>query len=251
MMLFQAHRGVSTEYPENTMPAFKAAYEQGYQVIELDPAFTTDEKCIVFHDATINRTCRTKDFADITEPCKVSDLSYDTLLSYDAGIFMEPQFKGTKVPLLKEALDFAADTSLLVKLDNKFEKFKPHLKEVFFRIIEESNARVALTCANFETIRYVARRFPQAEIHYDGFVDEQSILTVKSLLNGNPLTVWLPLASKLTDWVKVPTANQELCELVKRHAKLGLWILETEEQLAEAISLGADIIETTGAVKPR
>ena len=24
-MIFQAHRGVSTEYPENTMPAFRAA----------------------------------------------------------------------------------------------------------------------------------------------------------------------------------------------------------------------------------
>ena len=74
---------------------------------------------------------------------------------------------------------------------------------------------------------------------------------MKSLLNDNPLTVWLPLASKLTSWVKVPVANQELCELVKRHAKLGLWILETEEQLTEAIALGAEIIETTGAVKPR
>ena len=97
----------------------------------------------------------------------------------------------------------------------------------------------------------IAKRFPQAEIHYDGLVDEQSILTVKSLLNGNSLTVWLPLASKLTNWVKVPTANRELCDLVKRHAKLGLWILKTEDQLAEAIMFGADIIETTGAVKPR
>ena len=43
-MLFQAHRGVSTEYPENTIPAFAAAAWQGYQVIELDPTFTADGK---------------------------------------------------------------------------------------------------------------------------------------------------------------------------------------------------------------
>ena len=30
----QAHRGVSTDYPENTMPAFAGAVEQGYDIIE-------------------------------------------------------------------------------------------------------------------------------------------------------------------------------------------------------------------------
>jgi len=41
-MNFQAHRGVSTEYPENTMPAFIAAVEQGYTYIETDPLVTKD-----------------------------------------------------------------------------------------------------------------------------------------------------------------------------------------------------------------
>lgn len=250
-MLFQAHRGVSTEFPENTMPAFRAAWEQGYQVIELDPTFTADEECIVFHDATINRTCRTPNLEPIQEPRKVCDLTYEELLGYDAGSYMGLQFRGTKVSQLSEVLAFAQQTGLLVKLDNKFEKFVPHLREKFYRIVEASGARVAFTCANPETICQVAERFPDAGIHYDGFVDENAILTVRSLLNNNPFTVWLPLPSKLTAWVKVPIANPALCETVKRHAMLGLWILETEEQLEEAVSLGADIIETTGAVKPR
>ena len=38
----QAHRGVSTEYPENTMASFEAAVLQGYDVIELDPNYTAD-----------------------------------------------------------------------------------------------------------------------------------------------------------------------------------------------------------------
>ena len=45
-MLFQAHRGVSTEYPENTMPAFEAAWTQGYQIIETDPLFPKSKKRI-------------------------------------------------------------------------------------------------------------------------------------------------------------------------------------------------------------
>ena len=58
-MLYQAHRGVGTEYPENTMPAFRAAVEQGYALIELDPCFTLDGQCAILHDRTLNRTCRT------------------------------------------------------------------------------------------------------------------------------------------------------------------------------------------------
>ena len=250
-MLFQAHRGVSTECPENTMPAFRAAWEQGYQIIELDPAFTSDGQCIVFHDKTVNRTCRTAELSVMEEPRMVCDLTYSELLSYDAGSYMGPQFAGTKVPLLSEALSFAAQTGLLVKLDNKFQRFDPRQKEIFFDVVEKSQARVAFTCANTEAIAQVVERFPDAEIHYDGAVDEETVLAVKALLKNNPLTVWLPLPSKLTSWVKVPLATPELCQTVQRHAKLGLWILETRQQLEEAISLGADIIETTGAIKPQ
>lgn len=250
-MLFQAHRGVSTEYPENTMPAFRAAWEQGYQIIELDPVFTADGKCVVFHDATVKRTCRTEDGQTLPETLKVSELTYDQLQAYDAGLFMGEKFRGTKVPLLSQALSFAAQTGQLVKLDNKFEKFEPRLQEEFFKIVETSRARVGFTCAKPETIERVVARFPEAQIHYDGAVDEQTVTAVKALLSGNPLTVWLPLPSRLTSWVKVPMATPELCEMVKRQAALGLWILETEEQLEQAMALGADIIETTGAIKPR
>jgi hypothetical protein len=38
--------------------------------------------------------------------------------------------------------------------------------------------------------------------------------------------------------------------MVRHHAALGLWILETREQLQQAITLHAHIIETTGSIKP-
>ena len=58
------------------------------------------------------------------------------------------------------------------------------------------------------------------------------------------------MPSPLTSWGKVPLATPELCNMVKRHGELGLWILETKEQAAEAAALGADFIETTGSIKP-
>lgn len=250
-MLFQAHRGVSTEYPENTMPAFRASFEQGYQVIEMDPLFTADGQCVLFHDPTLGRTCRTADGALITDDRQAKDMTYAQLSALDAGLFMGEQFRGTKVPLLAEVLAYAAEKKLHVKIDNKFEHFTPEQKAILFDIVETSGADVGFTCAQPKNIQLVVGRFPNATIHYDGYVDEEKVSAVKALLENNPLTVWLALPSELTSWVQVPTASPALCAMVKKYGRLGLWILETEEQLERAEALGADIIETTGSVKPR
>lgn len=45
----QAHRGVSTDAPENTMAAFREAVKQGYDTIEFDPKFTKDGVCVILH----------------------------------------------------------------------------------------------------------------------------------------------------------------------------------------------------------
>ena len=249
-MLYQAHRGVSTEYPENTMPAFVAAYEQGYPIIELDPLFTADGQCVVFHDRTICRTCRSPQGEVIEEPIRACDLSFDEIRALDAGLYMSEEFRGTKVPLLSEVLAYAEQVGLHVKLDNKFEHFTEEQKQTLFDIVAEAGADAGFTCAQPENIQLVVNRFPKATIHYDGYVDEKKVQAVKSLLAENPLTIWLALPSKLTGWLTIPTANPELCAMAKKYGKLGLWILETEDQLQQAVALGADVIETTGSLKP-
>lgn len=249
-MQLQAHRGVSTEFPENTMPSFQASVDQGYPIIELDPGVTKDGVCVVLHDDTLNRTCRLPNGDPIPETLPVSELTYEEVLQYDAGLHKGPAFRGTVVPRLSDVLELAAQADILVKLDNKFQRFTPWQKERFFETVAASRARVAFTCANAEMVAMVVERFPEAEIHYDGYVDEEKVLHIQSLLKRNPYTVWLGLPSPLISWVQVPTATPELCAMVKRHATLGIWILETQEQLAQAEQLGADIVETTGSLKP-
>lgn len=249
-MLVQAHRGVSTEYPENTMPAFVASYQQGYPIIEFDPLFTADGECVVIHDKTVNRTCRNADGSVITEPIPVAELTLAQLQALDAGVFMGEQFRGAKVPLLSEVLAYAKQKQLQVKIDNRFADFPQWQIDKLFAIVKESGIHAGFTCKNLEITQRVLACFPDATIHYDGYVDEETVLAIKSLLNGNPFIVWLPMASQLTSWVKVPLATPERCAMVKKYAQLGLWILETREQAAQAALLGADIIETTGSVKP-
>ena len=51
-----AHRGFSLDGLENSLAAFKAALELGYQYLEMDLNATSDGIAMVFHDATLDRT---------------------------------------------------------------------------------------------------------------------------------------------------------------------------------------------------
>lgn len=51
-----AHRGFSRVGLENSVAAFKAALELGYQYVETDINTTADGVAMVFHDATLDRT---------------------------------------------------------------------------------------------------------------------------------------------------------------------------------------------------
>ena len=249
-MKFQAHRGVGTEFPENTMPAFEAAFAQGYEYIELDPAFTKDGKCVVLHDGTLNRTCRTADGKPLQTEIPISDITYEQALAYDAGIAKDLRFRGTKIPLLSEVLEAAERAAVTVKIDNKIRFFSQEQTAILFDTVERSGAQVGFTCADSAYIEKVLDRFPHAEIHYDGPVCEETLAKLRDILKGNELYVWLPVKSPATSWVKVPTADKALCQTVKKYGKLGLWILENEEQLQTAEAFQADIIETPGQLKP-
>ena len=84
-IVFQAHRGLSSVYPENTLAAFRAAGEKGFGYIELDPAVTLDGQVVVMHDKTANRTCRNADGTALSDQVYVSQTTYADLRSLDAG----------------------------------------------------------------------------------------------------------------------------------------------------------------------
>lgn len=247
----QAHRGVSTEYPENTMSAFMGAICQGYEVIELDPAPTSDGKIVVLHDKTINRTGRKADGGEIEEPINIRDITYEEALTYDFGLWFSNKFRGEKIPLLSQALELAAGNDVQVKIDNKFQCFSQQEQEELFRIVRESSARTAFTCKDVEFIKLVLDKAPGARIHYDGIVTEDILQEISALVGRGQFTVWLPYQCKGTSWVKVPFADEGLSAMVKKYAQLGIWILSEYGQMEDAEGrLHADIIETTGAIKP-
>src|SRR2546425_1409628 len=54
-MIVIAHRGFSSRYPENTLPAIRAAIRLGVDMVEIDVQQTRDGELVVFHDYRLDR----------------------------------------------------------------------------------------------------------------------------------------------------------------------------------------------------
>lgn len=249
-MLFQAHKGVSTENPENTMPAFVAAIEQGYDVIELDVSPTKDLRFVLLHDKSLNRTGRNGDGSPLTGEIPITEITYRQALEYDFGIWFSEKFRGTKIPLFDDVLALAKEKGIQLKIDNKYQRYTPEQKEAFFRLLAPYQDVASLTCSTVEAITEAARAFPHMDLHYDGAVNPETLAVLGRLLPREKLTVWLPHKNPKTSWVKVEFANPRLAQMIRPYAKLGVWILSDYDQLADAVALGADLIETNGQIKP-
>lgn len=249
-MLYQAHKGVSTENPENTMPAFVAAIEQGYDIIELDVAPTKDLRFVLIHDAKLNRTGRNPDGSPLSEEILITETTYENALQYDFGIWFSEKFRGTKIPLFDDVLALAKKKGIKLKIDNKYQRYTPEQKDAFFKLLKPYQTVACLTCSTLEAFSEAAETFPEMHLHYDGAVTPESLAALGKLRSKEMLTVWLPHQNPNTTWVKVEFANSRLAEMIKPYGALGVWILSSYEDLSDALALGADLIETNGQIKP-
>jgi glycerophosphoryl diester phosphodiesterase len=111
-----AHRGASAYAPENTLPAYRLAMEQGADYVEQDLQITKDGILVCLHDLTLERTTDVQRlFPDryTTEErggkavrhWYVSDFTLAEIKRLDAGSWMDKKFKGTTIPTWQEAID--------------------------------------------------------------------------------------------------------------------------------------------------
>lgn len=95
-MLWISHRGESYDAPENTMSAFRLAWERGTDGIELDIRLTADGQVVCIHDADTGRVGDKK--------LVVAEETYESLCQVDVGVFKSSEYKNERIPLLSEVL---------------------------------------------------------------------------------------------------------------------------------------------------
>ena len=122
----QGHRGARGMMPENTIPAFIYALDQGVTTLEMDVVITKDKKVVVSHDPYISPSiCLNVDNSKIQDNKKfnIYNMTYEQVQQFDCGSlnntrFPEQQKITINKPLLSEVIKAA---EMHVKSETNYE----------------------------------------------------------------------------------------------------------------------------------
>jgi glycerophosphoryl diester phosphodiesterase len=111
-----AHRGASAYAPENTVPAFRLAAEQGADFVEFDLQLSKDRQIVCLHDNSLERTTDVEEIfpdrsrttgagAQAARRWMIEDFTLAELKQLDAGAWFDPKFRGTRIPTFAETIE--------------------------------------------------------------------------------------------------------------------------------------------------
>lgn len=147
-----AHRGESIDAPENTLAAFRLAWERGAVGIEGDFRLNGDGEIVCMHDANARRTTG----VDL----EISEATSAQIAELDAGSLKGEQWRGEGVPTLRQVLDtIPASGRLLLEI-----KDGPRLVPVLKRDLEASGfgaEQIVIITFDEEVLVEVRRQLPE------------------------------------------------------------------------------------------
>lgn len=143
-----AHRGVSSEAPENTMSAFQKAMEQLADCIELDVQMTSDGELVVIHDDTALRTTGVNR--------RISDMTLEEVKKLDAGSWFSKEYAGEKIPTLREVMELS-DGKIKINIEIKANSNSRAIAEKVADLIREYDAEnwCVVTSFDYNSLRIV------------------------------------------------------------------------------------------------
>jgi len=219
-----AHRGVRMKAPENTLPAIRLAIEMGYSFVEIDVRYTKDRVPVLLHDDKIDRTTNGKG------PLK--DYTLEEIQKLDAGSWFNPDFAGTRIPTLEQALT-EMQGKIGLYLDQKEEPDAATIallrKYGFF----PSDTVINGHCAAFRALAQDAPVMPGAR------TVEQVIEAIEEF--PNPAALNTNCVNLTQDMVDQAHARgvRIFCNTLE-----AAWPSEEEKAMKNAVRLGADALQT-------
>ncbi len=105
------HRGAMGHAPENTVASVRRAAALGAAWVEIDVRLTADNRLVLMHDATLERTTDGHGLVEETTLAEIAAL--------DAGAWYAPEFAGELVPSLEEFIDTCREFGLRANIEIK------------------------------------------------------------------------------------------------------------------------------------
>ena len=124
--LIIAHRGNSSEAPENTIASIKEALTLLVDFVEIDVHLSKDGFPVVIHDPTVNRVTHVVDLPPIHK------LSLSEIQQIDVGSKFNKKFAGEKIPRLLDVLQLNwKNTGLMIEIKEDVYSPKEIVGSVF------------------------------------------------------------------------------------------------------------------------
>ncbi|MEM6346748.1 MAG: glycerophosphodiester phosphodiesterase family protein [Bacteroidota bacterium] len=158
--LIIAHRGWSSEAPENTLSAIKLALEKEADMIEFDLHMSRDQVPVVIHDPTLERTTNGTG--------EVKEMSLFELRKLDAGSWFGDAYIGERIPTLTEVMAMVQGKSKLLielKWDDEGEVY-PGLVDSVLAEIARFNGQNWCEIHTFDAsmVRDIREKAPEQEV---------------------------------------------------------------------------------------
>lgn len=219
-----AHRGDSMHAPENTMPAFKLAVDEGVSTyIEFDVHQTKDGKIIVSHDDDLTRVTG--------KDVYVHELTYDEIMKLDTGAWFSEKFRGTKFSTLDEALTYLKDSDLTIQVEIKPSGYDKNLEETVVDIIKKHGLqdRAMITCLKLDPLLKIEKFAPEMYTVY-------SMFTALGDLSSIPVDAYT---------IEYSNISEELVDYIHNAGKkVFAWTLNTENGVQTLVDCKVDGILT-------
>lgn len=154
-----AHRGASFDAPENTLSAFRLAWEQNADGVEGDFYITKDQKVVCIHDADTKRTAGKK--------LKVAESTLAELRALEYGSWKDPKFAGEPIPTFDQVLQAIPKGKLFVIELKVGPEIVPLIKDSLEQDIRSGSGREFLFISfHADTVAKCKELLPSIRAHW-------------------------------------------------------------------------------------
>jgi len=216
-----AHRGASRDAPENTIPAFELAWEQGADAIEGDFHITIDGHIVCTHDRIGNATSA-------------------ELRAQHAQRYSGP-FQGTTIPIISEVFATIPHQKIIyIEIKCGVEIITPLLDEILRSGLTPE--QIVIISFRKKVIQELKAQAPQYKAYWLCFFEEQQPGEITPSLE----TVLGTLKAIQADGLDANTAIPEsfIEALTKQGYEWHAWTVNNVEEARRVRNLGVDSITT-------
>ena len=237
--LIVAHRGASHDAPENTLAAFRLAWEKQSDAIEGDFFLTKDNRIVCIHDKT------TKRLAPQSPELVVAKSTFAQLRALDVGSWKDKRFAGEQVPTLKEVLATVPDGKQIFVEIKCGPEILPFLKPQ----LEQSGlkpAQIVIICFSETVVTKARKMMPQYKVNWlAGYKQETEQSEWKPSLDTVLATLKRSGATGLGTHENLEVIDQAFVDAVRAvGCEFHVWTVDKVNTARQFADFGTDSITT-------